>query len=863
MTLAPGTRLGPYEILSPLGAGGMGEVWKAKDARLDRFVAIKVLPEHLTANAEALARFEREAKAVAALNHPGILGIFDIGNLDGNTYAVMELLEGESLRERLAHGPLPPRKATELAVQLAHGLAAAHEKGVVHRDLKPDNLWISKDGRLKILDFGLAKQIVPVGHGSHSFLPTEAISPGHIHHTGQDMILGTVGYMSPEQVRGEAVDARSDIFAFGAVLYEMLTGRRAFSRGTAADTLAAILKEDPPELEDTGRPVPPGLQRVLNHCLEKDPAHRFQETHDLAFALENLSTGTISSARLTTPFEPQNRRTTWTWAAVGALAFLGAGLAGWLLRRGPAPEPALQQITFRRGHVLRARFTPDGQGVYYSATWDGETTRMFRMKAGGGEATTFGPPKSDFLAVGRDGQVLFLQKPEGWGSTSTRGTLALLASEASEPRALAPDCVSADLAPDGSIAASFPGTSQTTRLEWPLGTKVLERPGLIRDLRVSPDGRRLAFWFSDPRGDTLACVDREGRVTELATFQGTDSLCWTADGRAILTSLPGLSDEQSLRLVAVDLKGRQRIVRVDSALSVVQDMAADGRLLWERELFGGEIQVGGPGRPPHRVAVGPTSLVGALSQDGRRLLVNSTYGKGALLVSKATLADTRGGPAVDLGSLFGLDISPDGTWVLALDPRKKEVSRVPLKMGLPAAVRIPWKDPNLFSLAFGKDAGQILGSDTAGSALWRLDLGSGEAKVLLDREQVARAAAFIRQPADPGVLLIKGTGGETQTLDLRTGGLKPLALKLAEGESVVGWSTDGRLVVRRPGTFEAPLDTLDPATGARAPFQVLKPPDLTGLIRIDAILVSPDRQTWAFTCTRITDSNLFVVKGLQ
>jgi hypothetical protein len=255
--------------------------------------------------------------------------------------------------------------------------------------------------------------------------------------------------------------------------------------------------------------------------------------------------------------------------------------------------------------------------------------------------------------------------------------------------------------------------------------------------------------------------------------------------------------------------------------------------------------------------------VGALSADGRRLLVNSTYGKGALLVSKAVLADTRGGPSVDLGSLFGLDISPDGAWVLALDPRKSEVSRVPLKMGLPAAVRIPWKDPNLFSLAFGKDAGQILGSDTAGSALWRLDLGSGEAKVLLGKEQVARAAAFIRKPTDSGVLLVRGTGGETQTLDLRTGTLKPLALKLGEGETIVGWSHDGRLVVRRPGTFEAPLDMLDPATGARTLFQILRPPDLTGLIRIDTIQVSPDRQTWAFTCTRITDSNLFVVKGLK
>jgi hypothetical protein len=747
---------------------------------------------------------------------------------------------------------------------MAGGLAAAHAKGVIHRDLKPENLWIGKDGRLKILDFGLAKQIVPAGHGSQSFLPTEAISPGvPAHHTERDMILGTVGYMSPEQVRGEAVDARSDIFSFGTVLFEMLTGARAFARGTAADTLAAILKEEPPEVEDTGRPVPPGLQRVLSHCLEKDPAHRFQETHDLAFALENIATGSASAARMTAPFEPQHRRTTGAWAALGALLLAGAAFAGWALRGRPATEPDLQQITFRRGNVLRARFTPDGQGVYYSATWDGETTRMFRMKAAGGEATPFGPPKSDFLAVGRDGQVLFLQKPEGWGSTSTRGTLALLASEGSEPRALAPECFSADLAPDGSIAASFLGTSLSTRVEWPLGTKVLERPGLIRDLRVSPDGRRLAFWISDSRGDNLAVLDREGRLTELTTLQSTDSLAWAADGRSILTSLPGLSEDQSLRLLSVDLKGRQRIVRVDSALSVVQDVAADGRLLWERELFGGEIQVGGPGRPSQRVAVGPTSIVSALSQDGRRLLVNSSYGKGSQLVSKAVLADTRGGPTVDLGSLFGLDLSPDGNWVLALDPQKSEVSRVPLRMGLPTVVRLPWKDANLFSLSFGKDTGQIVGLDTAGSALRSFEVADGATRVLLDREQLASTTGNLRHPTDPGLLLLRGIGGESQTLDLRSGERKPLPVKLGEGETLVGWSADGRLVVRRPGTFEVPLDTLDPKTGARAPFLVLRPPDLTGLIRIDTILVSPDRQTWAFNCVRITDSNLFVVKGLK
>ena len=302
MTLSPGTRLGPYEILTPLGAGGMGEVWKAKDTRLDRFVAVKVLPEHLAGSAEVLARFEREAKAVAALNHPSLLAIFDVGRQGDTAFMVMELLEGETLRHRLAGGGLPWRKATELAIQMAHGLAAAHGKGLIHRDLKPENLWITSGGHLKILDFGLAKQLQAPGASSQSILPTEAF--GQANPTQNGMILGTFGYMSPEQARGEPVGAASDLFAFGVVFYEMLTGRKAFARATAADTLAAVLREDPPALDSTPGGLPPALDRIVRHCLEKRPEARFQSMRDLAFALESLSDGSAqpsAPAQDTTP----------------------------------------------------------------------------------------------------------------------------------------------------------------------------------------------------------------------------------------------------------------------------------------------------------------------------------------------------------------------------------------------------------------------------------------------------------------------------------------------------------------------------------------------------------------------------------
>src|SRR5262245_14338639 len=280
MALSNGTRLGPYQIVAPIGAGGMGEVYRARDDRLHRDVAIKVLPEAFARDPDRRARFEREAQAIAGLSHPNILAIFDVG-LDADvTYAVTELLDGETLRERLAGGPIPLRKSVEYASQIARGLSAAHDKGIVHRDLKPENVFLVADGRVKVLDFGLARADATVPAGT-SVTVAAATDPG--------TVLGTVGYMSPEQVRAQSVDARTDIFALGAVLYEMVTGARAFQRDTPAETMTAILREDVPDLVEARADVPPALDRIVRHCLEKNPAERFRSAGDVAFALDTIS----------------------------------------------------------------------------------------------------------------------------------------------------------------------------------------------------------------------------------------------------------------------------------------------------------------------------------------------------------------------------------------------------------------------------------------------------------------------------------------------------------------------------------------------------------------------------------------------
>jgi hypothetical protein len=337
MPLNPGTKLGPYEIVAPLGAGGMGEVYRAKDTRLGRDVALKILPESFAREGDRLRRFEQEARAVAALNHPNILAVFDIGQNEGSPFLVSELLEGETLRSALDSGALPQRKTIEYGVQIAHGLAAAHEKGIVHRDLKPENIFVTRDGRIKILDFGLAKFADRLADktGSSSDEPTLTTE-----RTAAGVVMGTASYMAPEQVRGEPADPRTDIFAFGAVLYEMLSGVRAFRRGTAAETMTAVLKDDPPELSNPGRQVSPTLDRIVRRCLEKNPEQRFQSARDLSFALSALSGSETSAVARATVAAPR-RIPVLLWSSI-AIALVAVAAATWFVARRPVPMTRLQ-----------------------------------------------------------------------------------------------------------------------------------------------------------------------------------------------------------------------------------------------------------------------------------------------------------------------------------------------------------------------------------------------------------------------------------------------------------------------------------------------------------------------------------------
>jgi WD40 repeat protein len=658
MALAPGTRLGPYEVVDAIGSGGMGEVYRARDTKLDRLVAIKVLPELFVADADRGARFEREAKALAALNHPNVLAIHEFGVSGGMAYAAMELLDGQTLRERISGGPLPPRKAAEYAGQIARGLAAAHDRGIVHRDLKPENVIVSPEGRVKVLDFGLALHFGPAPSLSADVTRTR---------TGAGIVLGTVGYMSPEQVRADQVDFRSDIFALGSILYEMLSGRRAFARETAAETMTAILREDPLELQG-GDEIPPALRGIVQHCLEKAPAERFQSARDLAFALEQAA-GSGSGARQMLPGSAPARRFGALSAALLLLALVsGAALGFGLGRSGDAPrvsDPKFTRLTFGRGTIHNARFAPDGQTILYGASWDNAPYAVYLGRTDNLDSTQLPLPPAELQAISSRGEIALTLAHEydGWMGEGTLARAPMLGGGA---RPVLEHVREADWARDGSDLAIVRRIKGRERLEFPVGRVLYETSGYIGNIRFAPDGQRIAFAdhpvFGDDIGE-LSIVDREGRRTVLWT--GQDSIrgvAWTPDGREIWFTTSQGSDSL---IRAVTLSGKHRVVRTTITRTTIFDIAPDGRVLLGNENHLRQVEAvmpENPTKPRDYSLAREQSIAKTISPDGVFIGITDQTFRGYTTY----LRRTDGSAPVRVGSGDALQLSPDGRVILSV-----------------------------------------------------------------------------------------------------------------------------------------------------------------------------------------------------
>jgi hypothetical protein len=862
-SLAPGTRIGPYEILSLLGQGGMGQVYKARDLRLSREVALKVLLAEVPADKDRLRRFEYEAKATSILSHPNIVAVYDVGDSEGLPYIVSELLEGRTLRDHLATQTVPPRRAVDYGVQILRGLAAAHEKSIVHRDLKPENLFLTKGGLVKILDFGIAK----LGRQGEDHAKGDVETASQ---TTPGAMLGTVGYMSPEQVRGLAVDHRSDLFSFGAVFYEMLSGKRAFKGSSVADTLSAILREDPTEALESNPNIPADIARVVRRALEKSPDDRFQTARDLAFALEGTTReskpGLADSPRGT---QGQARVRTLLRSA-GVMALVGFALWGGR-RMAPTPVPAaFTRLTFRIGKVETARFAADGETIYYSARWGNGLPEVFSTRATARGERPFGLRDAQVLAVSpQEMAVLLRPKIVGWGAAE--GVLARVSLAGGAPREILEGVLCADWSPDGKdLAVVHVVEDEKYRLEYPIGNVLYspEPPAWISNLRLSPAGDQIAFLEHPVAGDkrgAISIVDRGRRKRSLASgFAALTGIGWSPSGDEVwFGASPSGGIPEQIR--AVSLSGRERLVHEAPGGFEVLEVSRHGPVLGSRLTTWTDIRARARGATEEaELPAADLSFLADLSDDGRQVL-GTDQGQGGGPNYRFYIQKTDGSPAVWLGEGDGQALSPDGRFALAVlvHTQPQQLIVVPVGAGQTRAL-----EPGpiaRYSRAVWDNTGRRIvfsGFDKQDSERVYIQEMAGGPPRALTPEGVTLGQLGRPVSPDDRRLAAIGPDGVPALYPLAGGDSVPIP-GLADKDVVICWTPDGKeLMVAHYGETPPRIERVEVATGRARPWSGLNSVAPNSLSAEPRILVTPDGESYAYNYTRSL-SDLYLTSKLK
>ena len=855
MATSIGTRLGPYEVRSRLGAGGMGEVYRARDAKLARDVAIKVLPSDLAADAGRLKRFEKEARSASALNHPNIVTIYEIGSADSVSYIAMELVEGKTLRELLFPGPLPIKRLLHLAAQIADGLARAHEAGIVHRDLKPENVMVTKDGRVKILDFGLAKLTPALDSAEGTNIPTET-------GTGAGVILGTVGYMSPEQASGQPVDFRSDQFSFGSILYELVTGKRAFHKKTGVETLSAIIQAEPAPIGAVNSEVPAPLRWVVERCLAKDPDERYGTTQDLARDLATLRDHLTEAVGVQAQPKAARRPRRALAMALVAAALVAAGvLTGRRLWKEPLPlAPTFKPLTFRRGSVFSAKFSPDGNTIVYTASWSGEPPQLYSSRPESRESLVLPFPGAEVAAISPSGEMALLKD----------GVLSRAALAGGAAREVLANVGGADWSPDGSKFAVVHNVSGRSRIEYPIGKVLYEAPpaGGIHDIRVSPGGDRIAF-IDSPSFEllgSLAVVDLQGRKTTLSKGWGfLHGLNWSPAGDEVWFVGGLRQDAMRGELRAVSLAGRERVILRSPGRFGLFDITRDGRGLGTTSFCASSISGVVPGESAERdLSWFDFSVVQDLSADGRTMLfTEGLEERGASEGNAVYIRKLDGSPAVRIGEGGAYRLSPDGRWVIA-------------SVGVAT--------PRLTLIPTGAGETRTLERGSIEQYTWGAGWFPDGKRIWFNGREPGRGIRCYVQSVDGGAprpFLPEGFRGRLVSPDgkliaaVDISGPKKIVFFSAEGQPIAlphdlppgtepsVFSTDSRfLFAFGYGQIPTPVYRLDLASGKKQLWKELAPTDRSGLEGMSIVRLSADGRSYAYCYSRCLN-DLYLVEGLK